>query len=133
MSISRKIGEAAKIKRRIDELTKKLDAIKAEIRLAAVESGLSATQRQVEFDSPEGKCTVVYVDNKLEEAKGTDLDALLNGDQLDPYLRDGLLYKKPSIRPKAFEFYETLDRGHKTALEGLFDVKKMEPRVSLPK
>ena len=133
--VSALVAEAADLARANKANEARLDEIKALLRKEAdkvmARRPRNAEDNMVEFDSPAGACTVIYVDEIPRLASGADTDGL---EARFPNLKWGDVFKKRVLLRAGWqEAVAGFPKPVQKALEKLVDWEPSTPRVVLPK
>ena len=129
------IAEASDLARAVKAHEARLDEIKGVLRKKAddvmAKRPKGVQDNMVEFDSPAGVCTVIFVDETPRLASGADTDAL---EAKWPDLKWGDVFKKRVLLRAGWqEAVQAFPKAVQKALEKLVDWEPSTPRVVLPK
>mgnify|MGYP001566849666 CR=1 FL=1 len=124
------VAEAADLQRSLKSQAERLEEIKVEIRKEAGRVEKDGGP-QVEFDSPFGVCTVVFISDMPTLLKGHDPRGLLGKLAEDKW---DLLFREKVVLAKTFrEAFPLLNQKVKRTIDQYVEWKTIEPRVILPK
>jgi len=129
------VEEAAGLARRQKETEARLDEIKQALRdradAVAAKRPKGERRTQVEFDSPAGVATVIFVGDVPRLARGADTDGL---EARYPGLKWGDVFKKRVMLKAGWqEAVGAFPKAVQKALERLVDWEPSTPHVVLPK
>jgi hypothetical protein len=126
------IARATILNRLIKEAQEELEGLKVLVREEATKvASKRGDDEKVEFESPEGVATVVFVSDRASLVKGAN-PALLK--ETLPMTVWENLFQETIVLSKQFpDAFGLLTRTQQTSVKKLVEWKPCEPRVTLPK